>query len=99
MRGVWKTQSRSTPRPFKKPLEERKSVRGFQIDDLAALNHGAGLCDRDGLRLDVLVVVRLVWRIGRGRAQIGHAEEDQLLVAEPRRRIPAAQPLDPRRGA
>ena len=78
----------------RRPSDQRQCVGGLQIDDLAALPASRALLDRDRTGRDVLVLVRLVRRVGRRRPQIRDAEEDQLLVAEAGRRIEAPQPLD-----
>src|SRR5207248_3947437 len=74
--------------------DQRQRVRGFQIDDIAAARHRAGVFHADAPRRDVFVLVRPVRRTWRRVAQIEDAEKDHLLVAVARRRVPCAESLD-----
>ena len=66
---------------------QRQPVRGLQIDDLAAGHHRLGLGDREGLRLDVLVLVGLP-PVESGRAAAARRLERK---SAPRRRSPAPE--------
>ena len=74
-------------------LDQRQRIRGLEVDNLTARDHRPGVGDGHRATLDVLVIVRLVRRIGWRRLQVGNAEKDQLLVAVTGRWIPRAEPF------